>query len=60
VRRELDYVRRADQVVTIPRDLPLPDLDLTRPRQVDDAVVEEAGRWGLASPIRSLVASLSS
>ena len=60
VRRELDYVKRADQVVTIPRDLPLPDLDLTRPRRVDDAVIEEAGRWGLASPIRSLVASLSS
>jgi 5'-3' exonuclease len=60
VRRELNYVRRADQVVTIPRDLPLPELDLTRPRQVDDAVIEKAGRWGLASPIRSLVASLRS
>ena len=60
VRRELDYVRRADQVVAIPRDLPLPDLDLSRPRQVDDAVIEKAGRWGLASPIRSLVASLNS
>jgi 5'-3' exonuclease len=60
VRRELDYVRRADQVVTIPRDLPLPDLDLTRPRQVDDAVIEKAGRSGLAGPIRSLVASLTS
>jgi 5'-3' exonuclease len=60
VRRELDYVKRADQVVTIPRDLPLPELDLTRPRQVDDALIETAGRWGLAGPIRSLAASLTS
>jgi 5'-3' exonuclease len=60
VRRELDYLRRADQVVTIPRDLPLPDLDLTRPRQVDIGVIDKAARWGLASPIKSLVTSLTS
>lgn len=29
----LDYVERARRVVAIPRDLPLPDVDLTRPRR---------------------------
>jgi 5'-3' exonuclease len=32
VAAHLDYVDRARQVVAIPRDLPLPDIDLTRPR----------------------------
>jgi len=32
VASHLDYVERARQVVAIPRDLPLPELDLTRPR----------------------------
>ena len=32
VASHLDYVERARQVVAIPRDLPLPDLDLARPR----------------------------
>ncbi|MFN2389826.1 MAG: 5'-3' exonuclease H3TH domain-containing protein [Actinomycetota bacterium] len=36
VRRDLDYVRRAVQVVTIPTDLPLPKLDITRPRRAPD------------------------
>ena len=33
VASHLDYVDRARQVVAIPRDLPLPDVDLTRPRE---------------------------
>lgn len=33
VASHLDYVRRARQVVAIPRDLPLPDVDLERPRR---------------------------
>ena len=32
VAAHLDYVERARQVVAIPRDLPLPDVDLSRPR----------------------------
>ncbi|HEY4409297.1 MAG TPA: 5'-3' exonuclease [Acidimicrobiia bacterium] len=33
VAANLDYVERARQVVAIPRDLPLPDVDLARPRK---------------------------
>lgn len=33
VASHLDYVQRARQVVAIPRDLPLPDVDLERPRK---------------------------
>jgi hypothetical protein len=33
VAAHLDYVERARKVVAIPRDLPLPDIDLDRPRQ---------------------------
>ncbi|HEY0397827.1 MAG TPA: 5'-3' exonuclease, partial [Acidimicrobiia bacterium] len=33
VAAHLDYVARARQVVAIPRDLPLPDVDLERPRK---------------------------
>ena len=33
VAAHLDYVERARQVVAIPRDLPLPEIDLARPRK---------------------------
>jgi 5'-3' exonuclease len=33
VRRDLGYIERAVKVVTIPTDLPIPEVDLTRPRQ---------------------------
>ncbi|MGH2754873.1 MAG: 5'-3' exonuclease [Actinomycetota bacterium] len=60
VRRDLDYVKRAVQVVTIPTDLPLPDLDLTRPRrEPDPSVYALADRSGLGGAVRRLVAALT-
>jgi 5'-3' exonuclease len=60
VRRDLDYVERALKVVTIPTDLPLPPVDLTRPRHEPDAsVYETAKRWGLAGATRRLVDALT-
>lgn len=60
VRRDLDYVKRAVQVVTIPTDLPLPGLDLARPRTEADASVHAlAESWGLGGALRRLVAALT-
>lgn len=60
VRRELDYVRRAAQVVAIPTDLPIPKVDLFRPRSApDDAAFELAEEWGLGGAVRRLVAALT-
>jgi 5'-3' exonuclease len=59
VRRELDYVERAVKVVSIPTDLPLPDVDLTRPRgEPDEAVYPLAERFGLLGAVRRLVTAL--
>ena len=61
VRRDLDYIERAVQVVTIPTDLPLPLVDLTRPRgDAQPGVFALAERWGLLGPVRRLVATLTS
>ena len=61
VRRDLDYVKAAVQVVTIPTDLPLPDVDLTRPREdPDPAVYPLAEQWSLGGAVRRLVAALKS
>jgi 5'-3' exonuclease len=61
VRRDLDYIKAAVQVVTIPTDLPLPDVDLGRPRQEPNpAVYSLAERWGLGNAVRRLVAALKS
>jgi len=61
VRRDLDYVERAVKVVTIPTDLPIPEVDLTRPRREPDATVFSlAERYGLAGALRRLVAALRS
>jgi 5'-3' exonuclease len=61
VRRDLDYLGRATKVVTIPTDLPLPDEDLTRPREaLDGAVQSQAERHGLANVVGRLVKSLAS
>jgi 5'-3' exonuclease len=60
VRRDLDYVKRAIKVVTIPTDLPLPEVDLARPRHEPDAsVYEVAKRSGLLGATRRLVAALT-
>jgi 5'-3' exonuclease len=58
---QLDYIDRARKVVTIPTDLPLPELDLTRPRSEPGTKVHElAARYGLAGPVRRLAAALVS
>ncbi len=60
VRRDLDYVKRASKVVAIPTDLPLPDVDLTRPRiEPDDDLIEFATRSGLGGPVKRLAAALA-
>ena len=60
VRRDLDYVQRALQVVTIPTDLPIPDVDLTRPRrEPDESVYALARRFALAGALRRLVNALT-
>jgi 5'-3' exonuclease len=61
VARDLDYVKAAVQVVTIPTDLRLPDVDLTRPREdPDPAVYPLAEQWSLGGAVRRLVAALKS
>ena len=61
VRRDLDYIDRAVKVVTIPTDLPIPEVDLTRPRREPDAIVFSlAERYGLGGALRRLVAALKS
>lgn len=61
VARELDYVERAVRVVTIPTDLRLPAVDLTRPRKgLDERTEALAKRYGLLGPVRRLVAALRS
>ncbi len=60
VRRDLDYVKRASKVVAIPTDLPLPDVDLTRPGiEPDDDLIEFATRSGLGGPVKRLAAALA-
>lgn len=60
VRRDLDYVKRAVQVVTIPIDLPLPDIDLARPRREPEAsLYAVAERSGLDGALRRLVKALA-
>ena len=60
VRRDLDYVERAVKVVSIPTDLPIPEVDLTRPRREPGAtVVSLAERHALGGPVRRLVAALA-
>ncbi|MDQ3987320.1 MAG: 5'-3' exonuclease [Actinomycetota bacterium] len=61
IRRDLNYIERAVQVVTIPTDLPLPSVDLTRPREDPGPdVVAVAEQWGLVGAVRRLVAALTS
>jgi 5'-3' exonuclease len=55
----LDYVERAVRVVTIPTDLPLPDVGLERPWPELDAGLEQLARdHGLLGPVRRLVEAL--
>lgn len=60
VRRDLDYVKRAAQVATIPIDLPLPEVDLARPRSEPDAsLYEVAKQAGLEGALRRLVGAMT-
>jgi 5'-3' exonuclease len=60
VRRDLDYVGRAIKVVTIPTDLPIPEVQIVRPRQrPGEEVFELADRYGLGGATRRLVAVLT-
>ncbi len=61
VRRELDYVKRAVQVVSIPTDLPIPDVDLTRPRKAPKpSLYKVAENSGLDGALSRLVEALTS
>ncbi|HEX2241226.1 MAG TPA: 5'-3' exonuclease [Actinomycetota bacterium] len=58
VRQDLDYVRRAVKVVTIPTDLPIAKIDLTRPRkEPDPPVYALADRFALGGALRRLIAA---
>jgi 5'-3' exonuclease len=60
VRRDIDYVKRATQVARIPTDLPLPDVDLVRPRSEPDAsLVEVAREAGLEGALRRLIEAMT-
>lgn len=59
VRRDIDYVKRAARVATIPTDLPLPEVDLARPRSEPDAsLYEVAKQAGLEGALRRLVEAM--
>lgn len=59
VRRQLDYVERAAQVVSIPTDLPIAEIDLTRPRdEPPEEVYAYARSQGLEGAVRRLGAAL--
>jgi 5'-3' exonuclease len=59
VAAQLDYVERAARVVAIPRDLPLPDVDLTRPGgEPPTGLAARAESQGLSGPFDRLVAAL--
>jgi 5'-3' exonuclease len=59
VAAHLDYVDRARRVVAIPRDLPLPDIDLDRPRKpAIPEVVALADALGLSGAVGRLSAAL--
>ena len=59
--RDRAYIERAVKVVTIPTDLPLPELDLTRPRSVAaDPARSVARGYALENAVNRLVAALES
>jgi 5'-3' exonuclease len=60
VRKDLDYVKRARRVVAISCDLPIPEVDLTRPRELPEDVLREHARgFGLENSVRALMAALA-
>ena len=60
VRRDLDYVKRAVKVVTIPTDLPIPKVKLDRPRKPPSkAAFQLADDSGLGGALRRLSEALA-
>lgn len=60
VAAQLDYVEAAAKVVAIPTDLPLPDVDLTRPRpELTDDLEKLAKSYGLLGQVRRLCTALN-
>src|SRR5262249_21470095 len=61
VARDLDYVERARQAASIPTDLAIPAVDLTRPLpEPDEETLTFAKKSGLSGPVGRLVAALHS
>ena len=59
VAASLDYIDRARRVAAIPTDLPIPDVDLTRPRRVPaEELRAMAAASGLSTPIDRLITAL--
>lgn len=59
VKKDLDYLERARRVVSIATDLPIDDVDLTRPRELpEDEVRKEATKFGLENSVRAVMAAL--
>jgi 5'-3' exonuclease len=59
VHRSRDYVTRAMQVVTIPTDLPIPPVDLSRPQPENkEALLSTAKGVGLEGAVRRLLDAL--
>jgi 5'-3' exonuclease len=60
VRRDRDYIARAEQVVRIPTDLPIPPADLrVRQGERPPELWELAERHGLSGPLNRLLEALS-
>lgn len=60
VKRDIDYVKRAAKVVAIPTDLPIPKVELTRPRTAPKESLQKfADGWGLGGALRRLVDALT-
>jgi len=61
VAQSLDYIERALRVVTIPTDLPIPRVDMTRRRRdPGESAYSLADRYGLRGPVGSMIAALRS
>ncbi len=59
VRRGLDYVDRATQVVLISNEAPIGQIDMTRPSgEATPELVELANKYGLKSPVERLLSAL--
>ena len=60
VKKSLDYLRKASSVVMISADIPLPEVELARPRtEPGPEVYEKAEQYGLRNAVTRLVAALT-